>query len=129
MEQIVQAVIGGAVAVVQKLYEAFGQQLGVAVLVALLAWLFVERVTPPDWPAWKNRTAAAALGLAMTILAHAAVPALTYGPGLRGVAAAAFFGVMGGGGSWLFHDLVAKRCFPDQLLRSSGKGDPVEPAP
>jgi len=115
MEELIQAVTQGAVAIVQQLYAEMGHGLGVAVVMMLLAWLTVERLTPRDWPAWANRFGAAVCGLAMTVLGHLVVPALSYGVGWRGVAAAIFYGILGGGAAWPFHDVIAKRFLPGIL--------------
>lgn len=120
MEQIAQAVVGGAVALVSQLYEVLGKGLGVAIVIALLAWIGVEHLTPADWPARKNRVTALAAGVAMTVLGHLAAPALSYGPGAQGAAAAAFYGALGGAGAIVFHHLIAKRLFPARLLNQGG---------
>ena len=109
MEQIVQAVVAGAVALVGELYQVLGGPLAVAVVVTLLAWLAVDRATPPGWPMWKNRLAAALAGVGMTVLAHVAVGAVSYGVGWRGYAAAIFFGLLAGGAAPIFHDFLAAR--------------------
>lgn len=127
MDPIIQALTDGAVKVINQLYAVLGQALGAAVVVTLLSWLAVERLTPRDWEAWKNRTAAAGIGLAMTVLAHLAVPQLSYGPGARGVAAAIFYGILGGGAAWPFHDYLAHRILAP-LLRPSG-ASPAAPNP
>lgn len=124
MEEIITAVVGGAVALVQQLYNDLGHGLGVSVAVTLLSWLTVERLTPSSWAAWKNRSAAAGAGLLMTVLAHLAVPALSYGAGGQGLAAAAFYGILGGGAAWPFHDVIAKRFLPATMLRPNPGAPP-----
>jgi len=107
MEQIVQAVVAGAVALVGELYQVLGRGLGMAVAISVLAWLAVDRMTPPGWPMYVNRLVAGAAGLGMTLFAHAAV--LSYGPGFKGTAAAAFYGLLAGGAASIFHDFLAAR--------------------
>jgi hypothetical protein len=127
MEEIGSAVVTGAVGLVAQLYQVLGQGLGVAVAIALLTWSGVEHLTPATWPAWKDRSLAFLAGVGMTVLGHLAVPALSYGPGRQGVAAAAFYGLLGGGGAILFHDTIAKRLFPPRLLNSGSAPPPETP--
>ena len=124
MDQVISAAQTIAVNLLQQLAAIFGKDLGVAVVVTIAAWMIVERGTPPAWPAWRNRLASSMLGLGLTVLGHLAVPALSYGPGGRGIAAAAFYGLLAGGAAWPFHDLIARRWFPDWLLRSGSAGAP-----